>query len=327
MRKTILLLIASITISINCFSQITYLADTAFTTDIGYGGAPASCRCEPNGYWLGLNMNHNTGFWLADFFTVPASSTWVFDTVIIYGYERGSSTISTFTGGYLRIYAGGPPGLGGSLIWGDSLNNIMASTSFTGIYRVDTAASNGGLTSTFRPIMSIKLYLSPAPSLTSGTYWLAWSSKSSGTYSPDCPPKVLPGRINPTGQNGRSDSSGVWSTITDYGHTLGFNMIIKASASVSVPGINNLRSFTLDQNTPNPFNESTKISFHLAQDSYTTLCVYNILGQLVNTLTDGNLNSGDHSFIFNAHELPPGLYYYRLKTNAGIESKQMQLVH
>jgi hypothetical protein len=69
-------------------AQVVYLADTAIITDIGYGGAPSSCMANGPIYnsW-GMNRAHSV--WLADQFTIPTDSTWVFDTVILYGYQFG----------------------------------------------------------------------------------------------------------------------------------------------------------------------------------------------------------------------------------------------
>lgn len=162
MKKALLLLAVSLIIAFNSFSQTVYLADTAFTTDVGYGGAPASCIAN-GGYWFGLGMNSSIAYSLGDFFTIPTGATWIFDTVIVFGYRVGSDTTSPFTSITLGIYQDGPPGLGGTLIWGDSVTNIIAGTGFTGIYRVDTVSSSGGLLNTQRPIMYIKAFLSPTP--------------------------------------------------------------------------------------------------------------------------------------------------------------------
>jgi len=324
MKKALLLSCLLFVISFSAFSQVTYLADTAFTTDAGYNGASASCIFT-GGDVAGWRMQRNVDQWLADVFTVPAGATWTFDTVIVYGYQKGSTTTSPFLNCNLQIY-NGTPGLGGSVIWGDTVTNVLVSTDFTGIYRVDTFASDGGLADISRPIMYLKLYLSAPPHLSSGTYWLSWSV-AGNTTTADSPPKVLSGRINPPSQMARQFSGSSWNYAVDGTNNVGFNKIIKASAAVSsVPGLTSNLSATLNQNTPNPFNHSTNISFNTPTSGYAHLSVYNTIGQRVATLIDGDINAGNHIATFNADNLPAGVYYYQLNTNAGIESKQMLLI-
>ncbi len=71
--------------------------------------------------------------------------------------------------------------------------------------------------------------------------------------------------------------------------------------------------FSLDQNYPNPFNPSTKINFSLATDSKVSLKVFDILGQEVMSLINGNLVAGSHEVTFNASGLNSGVYFYRLE--------------
>lgn len=308
-------------------AQRVYLADTAFATDVGYGGAEASCEYT-GGYVGGWTMYRGEDIWLADSFTIPVDSAWIFDTVIVYGIQRYSGTTSTFLDCNLQIYNSSPAD-GGRAIWGDTVTNVLASTGFTGIYRVDTSASLGGLTGTDRPIMYLKLYLNLAPVLSAGTYWLSWSavgtlSDSSTTTSP---PKGLPGRINPPGQGGEQLSDGLWDYTIDNGQTEGFNKIIKASAGLeSVPNISRGTNHVLSQNAPNPFSGTTSISFYLPAEGYAKLCVYSIVGQLVATLIDGNMSEGKHEVTFNAGDLPSGTYYYKLSTNSVSVSRQMLLI-
>ncbi len=188
-------------VSFNALSQTTYLADIAFYTDIGYGGAEASCKAAHLEY-NGWQMSHAQYAWVADAFTVPAGTVWAFDTVIVYGYQYGSTTTSPFLNCNLQIY-NGTPGLGGTVIWGDTSTNVLASTGWTGIYKVDTFSSDNGLNNVNRPIMYLKLYLATPATLSAGTYWLSWSSAGSVSNSCVAPDKVLPGRINPTGQTAR----------------------------------------------------------------------------------------------------------------------------
>jgi hypothetical protein len=326
MKKLLLLSAICTVISFSTFGQVTYLIDTAFTTDIGYDGAPASCVFT-GGTATGLIMDRSVGIWVGDAFTVPAGSTWTIDTVILYGIQRYSGTTSTFTSCNVQIY-NEEPGVGGGVIWGDTTTNVLVSTGFTGIYRVDTNAA-GGLMNTVRPIMYLKLHLSPAPVLRGGTYWLSWSTLGtlSSAYTTGCPPKVLPGRINPPGQMGLQYFDNEWHPVVNDGQPLGFNKILKSSGSATgIINVNSISPIVLYQNVPNPFNGSTGISFYLQQAGYVKLSVYNTIGQLVTTLFDGDTNMGEHHVTFNADDLSAGIYFYRLSTKSGSESKQMLLV-
>ena len=84
-------------------------------------------------------------------------------------------------------------------------------------------------------------------------------------------------------------------------------------------------SFSLEQNYPNPFNPSTQISFNLEKAGFTTLTVYNILGQKVATLLSQNLSAGSHIINFNASNLSTGVYIYKLESGKNTAIKKMML--
>lgn len=74
-------------------------------------------------------------------------------------------------------------------------------------------------------------------------------------------------------------------------------------------------SFMLFQNYPNPFNPATTISFSLPHSAHAQLTILNINGQIIGTLVNNNLHSGNHSFIWNASNLPSGIYLIQLSIN------------
>lgn len=72
--------------------------------------------------------------------------------------------------------------------------------------------------------------------------------------------------------------------------------------------------FKLEQNYPNPFNPTTDVLFSIKNSSNVTISVYNVLGQLVNTLVDEQMNAGNYSVKWDASNLANGIYYIKMKT-------------
>ena len=86
-------------------------------------------------------------------------------------------------------------------------------------------------------------------------------------------------------------------------------------------------SFSLPQNVPNPFNPSTTISFTLERQDQVELSVYNLQGELVRNVIRGVMDSGEHELVFDARDLPSGVYFYRLVTQEnGVQTRSMTLV-
>lgn len=71
-------------------------------------------------------------------------------------------------------------------------------------------------------------------------------------------------------------------------------------------------AYSLEQNYPNPFNPGTRISFSLPFDADVSLIIYDILGNEITRLIDGNLRAGAHEVQMNANQLSSGVYFYRL---------------
>jgi len=77
---------------------------------------------------------------------------------------------------------------------------------------------------------------------------------------------------------------------------------------------------------PNPFNPATTLAFDLPAAAEVRLDVFDVLGRRVATLADGVLPAGTHEVVFEAGDLPSGLYLYRLRTGGRVLSRTMLLV-
>ena len=84
--------------------------------------------------------------------------------------------------------------------------------------------------------------------------------------------------------------------------------------------------FTLEQNYPNPFNPSTTIKYSIPANGLVTMKIYNILGQVVETLINKEQNAGNYEVTFNASKLSSGVYIYNITTGNFTSSKKMLLL-
>lgn len=89
----------------------------------------------------------------------------------------------------------------------------------------------------------------------------------------------------------------------------------------------------LEANHPNPFNPQTTFRFSLERREHAKLAVYNLRGQLVRVLVDGELDAGLHTgFVWDGKDrsgraVPSGTYFYRLTTESGFtDSRKMALL-
>jgi len=81
--------------------------------------------------------------------------------------------------------------------------------------------------------------------------------------------------------------------------------------------------YALKQNYPNPFNPTTVIEYHLPGADKVTLDIYNLRGQLVKRLVDGERPAGVHTVTFDAGSMASGIYFYRLQTAGFTRTRKM----
>ncbi len=83
-------------------------------------------------------------------------------------------------------------------------------------------------------------------------------------------------------------------------------------------------------NYPNPFTPSTTIAFELPRDMRVQLAVYDVRGNLVQTLLNENLAAGRREAQWNGRDrsgrtVASGVYLYRLQTPEGSQTGRMLL--
>ncbi len=90
-------------------------------------------------------------------------------------------------------------------------------------------------------------------------------------------------------------------------------------------------AYFLTQNYPNPFNPTTQIQFGLSKSSYVTLEVFNVLGQKIKTLADGQMSPNSYIVEWNGTndngaKVASGIYMYKLITDDYTETKKMMML-
>ena len=84
--------------------------------------------------------------------------------------------------------------------------------------------------------------------------------------------------------------------------------------------------FSLSQNYPNPYNPVTMIAFAIPIETKVSLKLYNVLGEEIRLLIEDVVSPGDYTVVFNAKDLPSGVYLYRLIAGSYVETRKMLLL-
>ncbi|MFZ0390235.1 MAG: T9SS type A sorting domain-containing protein [Calditrichia bacterium] len=115
------------------------------------------------------------------------------------------------------------------------------------------------------------------------------------------------------------------ATGPDYDDISG-DFTINASSGISsseyeIPG-----HFTIEPAYPNPFNSSTRIAFSLPAAAKVKVEIYNIVGNKVAELLNRQMPAGLHEVIWNAGELPSGMYFCRFHSGVVEETTRLILM-
>jgi hypothetical protein len=116
----------------------------------------------------------------------------------------------------------------------------------------------------------------------------------------------------------------------DYNGQISYKVVQKISGKenqfsdiTTVNYISDLSNYILFQNSPNPFSEKTTISFSIPFGQQVEIEIFDVRLNPIKVLVKDYFSEGKHTIIFNADELTPGIYFYRLKAGDFIAVKKM----
>jgi hypothetical protein len=163
-----------------------------------------------------------------------------------------------------------------------------------------------------------------------------WNWMHSGSLQPQYVSTTVDGPVTITSQNPATIEPGASFNVY-YALALGANeqtMLTNITLAEEkyeglVTSVENIKpsvnTFALGQNYPNPFKNSTTISYQLPDDGFVSLKIYNVIGNEVATLVNSNQTRGSHTIHYDGNDLTSGMYYYTLRYNDQVKSNKMFL--
>ncbi len=160
----------------------------------------------------------------------------------------------------------------------------------------------------------------PAGSVAIGAYHYKFAAMYPGA-------DTVNGGINPLDNEGYDDFTHLL-LISSTSPIVKFHSFGSYGPNPSVERIENLlpTDFILEQNYPNPFNPSTKIRYSILEYSSVTLKVFNLLGEEIETLFNGEQPPGVYEATFDASRLSSGIYFCSLQTREHKFTRKMILI-
>jgi hypothetical protein len=159
---------------------------------------------------------------------------------------------------------------------------------------------------------------------------------SHGTYQQAIelsPTEISDQNILPPGQSGFIGLFGVRSPHLTDQWQLHLNWQFKDMIFGQIPPSTSLvtnkhvsREFELHQNYPNPFNPTTIISYQLPVASQVELAIFNINGELIQTLVQSFQQAGSYQVEWHAATMSAGIYFYRIAAGENVSVKKCLVI-
>ncbi len=174
------------------------------------------------------------------------------------------------------------------------------------------------------PIDSLGTYQIFYDDVTSGTHSYSWWNHSREVLS-----RLI--FCDFSGNNALPLSGTVVRVVTTKLNYSGDSLLVQAPTARMDSLYGLAVRYQLTQNFPNPFNAMTNIFYSVSERTHVCLEVFNILGQRVKTLVDGDVPEGEYLIRWDGNNeqgipLASGVYLLRFKAGGVVQVKKMVLI-
>lgn len=113
-----------------------------------------------------------------------------------------------------------------------------------------------------------------------------------------------------------------------YQHRTSQTLLLQFGSPLGIVNnfINQNSGYKLLQSYPNPFNQSTTISYQIPKNEFVNISIYDMNGKLITTLVNEEIKAGEHSIEWVAIGVQPGLYFYRIQSGTYSAMKKCVLL-
>ena len=124
------------------------------------------------------------------------------------------------------------------------------------------------------------------------------------------------------------DKEGVSEVLTmTSGKIVNIEEVLVANSSDFVTtSINQPSIFSVGAAYPNPFNPSTNISLVLNANADLSVKVYNLTGQLVDVIAEGNFSPSSYNWTWKADNLASGVYFIKTQVDSEVSTQKVMLL-
>jgi len=77
---------------------------------------------------------------------------------------------------------------------------------------------------------------------------------------------------------------------------------------------------------PNPFSETTEVDFNLSEQQNVSLCVFNIIGEIVYKTDEGKLEAGNHKLKIERENLISGVYFLKIAFGEKVATRKISVI-